>query len=615
MNRKQKTQIFLLIKILLASNFLISQSNFEGIEVLSLHGDKKMLTEILKNEEDSPVVLYTWFGIPDKNNRILCNPCLQTLNRFNKKYFEELKNEYNTKFIALNLDKVSIEKINFQINNKYKWKFEIYADADHNYFKKTKIRYQVPQVYIVVNGKIVNAFNGFINSKKEAKLDADFIYETIKSAGKDNIYFTENGLNTTKDKAEIIRKVNYQNDIYKKEEQWKTGELKIIGHYEDKWLSKPIGQLIRYYKNGKEFIIENYNSQNKLDGEYVNYHEDGSLFYKAYFKNGKLWNIEALFDNQGNKLDYGNFTEGNGIVNRYDKFGKLITSVNFKNGISTGETEQHKDKAIKKEASIVNEINNSVKNDSIFKAVEIMPRFSGCENISGTDQEKKICADKKMLEFIYENITYPALARKNGIEGTVVIQFVIDKIGKILNPKIVRNIGAGTGEEALRVVRLMNKMDNNWIPGKQRGKLVNVQFNLPIKFRLDGGGRKIIHKVSSEIDPNTPASLYFIRSTGLQGGAVPFSIFMDNQKICKLNNNRYSIHEINPGEHNITMQFRGKKPKDFGKVFNILPGNSYYFELGLKQVSKIDYRLYFHEISKNKADDLMKSLKEDVNCN
>ncbi len=120
----------------------------------------------------------------------------------------------------------------------------------------------------------------------------------------------------------------------------------------------------------------------------------------------------------------------------------------------------------------------------IFRIVEEMPRFPGCESIK-EKEIKKQCADKKMLEFIYKNIRYPGPARENGIEGTAVIQFVIDTKGKIRKAQIVRNIGGGCGEEALRVVNLMNKEAGDWIPGQQRGKKVNVQFMLPVKFKLE----------------------------------------------------------------------------------------------------------------------------------
>lgn len=119
----------------------------------------------------------------------------------------------------------------------------------------------------------------------------------------------------------------------------------------------------------------------------------------------------------------------------------------------------------------------------IFKVVEDMPRFPGCEEL-GTKEEKKACSQAKMLEFIYSNIRYPAMARDNNISGTVVIRFVVDEDGSIGNGEIVRDIGGDCGKEALRVVNLMNDLPERWTPGKQRGRAVPVYFNLPVKFVL-----------------------------------------------------------------------------------------------------------------------------------
>ncbi len=123
------------------------------------------------------------------------------------------------------------------------------------------------------------------------------------------------------------------------------------------------------------------------------------------------------------------------------------------------------------------------KEEEIFVIAEDMPRFPGCENL-GSKKEKEECAQKKMLEFIYANIKYPPIARENGVEGTAVVTFVVEKDGTVKDVKVVRDIGAGCGDEALRVVELMNKKSLKWTPGKQRGKAVRVQFNLPVKFKL-----------------------------------------------------------------------------------------------------------------------------------
>ena len=102
----------------------------------------------------------------------------------------------------------------------------------------------------------------------------------------------------------------------------------------------------------------------------------------------------------------------------------------------------------------------------IFTIVEEMPSFPGGE--------------EKMLEYVARNIKYPPMARENGITGRVYVNFYIDKDGKVQNAKIVRGIGGGCDEEALRVVRMMPQ----WKPGKQNGRTVNVNYNLPINFTL-----------------------------------------------------------------------------------------------------------------------------------
>ena len=120
------------------------------------------------------------------------------------------------------------------------------------------------------------------------------------------------------------------------------------------------------------------------------------------------------------------------------------------------------------------------KEPPIFTFVEEMPRFPGCEDADLTKKEKKACADKALLEFLGTKINYPKMARANGIEGTVALQFVVEKTGQISDIKIVKEIGGGCGKE---VVRVVNKMPN-WIPGKQRGREVPVRYTLPVKFNL-----------------------------------------------------------------------------------------------------------------------------------
>lgn len=88
-----------------------------------------------------------------------------------------------------------------------------------------------------------------------------------------------------------------------------------------------------------------------------------------------------------------------------------------------------------------------------------------------------------MYKFVYSNLKYPELALQKKVSGTVIIQFVVSKEGDIQNAKVVRGIGSGCDEEALRVVNAMPK----WSPGMHNGKFVPVTFTLPIKFVLQSG--------------------------------------------------------------------------------------------------------------------------------
>ena len=117
--------------------------------------------------------------------------------------------------------------------------------------------------------------------------------------------------------------------------------------------------------------------------------------------------------------------------------------------------------------------------EEIYQVVDEMPRFPGCEEES--EKKRNNCASKKMLEFLYTNIKYPAEARRDTVEGTVVVQYVVEKDGSISEAKIVKSVSGGCDEEVLRVVSLMPI----WVPGKQRGAAVRVRYTLPVKFRLN----------------------------------------------------------------------------------------------------------------------------------
>ena len=119
----------------------------------------------------------------------------------------------------------------------------------------------------------------------------------------------------------------------------------------------------------------------------------------------------------------------------------------------------------------------------LYKVVEQMPRFPGCEGEDlETEAEKKSCADAKMLDYIYTNLVYPAEAFEKKVNGGLVIQFVIETDGYISEINVVRGIGYGCDQAAIDIIESMNTLGEAWRPGHQRGKPVRVLYTLPIKF-------------------------------------------------------------------------------------------------------------------------------------
>ena len=91
-----------------------------------------------------------------------------------------------------------------------------------------------------------------------------------------------------------------------------------------------------------------------------------------------------------------------------------------------------------------------------------------------------------MFKFFAKNLTYPKSAIKANVQGMVYVGFTITETGQITEPKILRGIGYGCNEEAIRLTKLMPP----WKPGRQNGKPVALRYHLPIRFALPVAGKK-----------------------------------------------------------------------------------------------------------------------------
>ena len=104
--------------------------------------------------------------------------------------------------------------------------------------------------------------------------------------------------------------------------------------------------------------------------------------------------------------------------------------------------------------------------EEIFTHVEQMPQYPG--------------GDKEMMAYLSRNIKYPVIAQEQGIQGTVVLRFVVGKSGEVTDVTVMRSLDPSCDKEAIRVVKSMPK----WVPGKQNGNPVLVYYTLPVRFKL-----------------------------------------------------------------------------------------------------------------------------------
>lgn len=129
---------------------------------------------------------------------------------------------------------------------------------------------------------------------------------------------------------------------------------------------------------------------------------------------------------------------------------------------ATDDTKQ----AIEVKYTPVEVVEEEPEEEQIFQVVEEQPEFPG--------------GQIELMKFLQKNIKYPTISQENGVQGRVIVQFVVNRDGSIVDTQVMRGVDPYLDKEALRVVSTMPK----WKPGKQRGKPVRTRFTLPVQFRL-----------------------------------------------------------------------------------------------------------------------------------
>jgi TonB family protein len=290
-------------------------------------------------------------------------------------------------------------------------------------------------------------------------------------------YLTKsNKIVSTKDSADYFVVVlppdtNTDKNLSIIKEYYKNGKIRLIGNATTSGL-KFQGPVISFFPNGRKMSIINYDTGSPA-GNLMEYYPNGKFYNRKIYTDELIKSDRELLykeckDSTGKVLT----ENGHGKWIKFnDDFTKVLEKGNVVDGKrdsiwtiaktdSTGFMESYHDGAlIKREPCIIY-------HNKFFVSVDTPPVFPG--------------GLEKFYELIGKNIRYPSEARRNGIQGRVIVSFIIEKDGTLTNVKVIRGIGDGCDEEAIRII----KLSSPWMPGIQNGNLVRVSYTVPIGFSL-----------------------------------------------------------------------------------------------------------------------------------
>lgn len=277
------------------------------------------------------------------------------------------------------------------------------------------------------------------------------------------------------DSANYIRTVALSKNnesLYDVNEYYLNKNIKRIGNsLTNDFAPKFNGNVISYYKSGNKAAEELY-VKGSLNGVSTYYYANKQLKKRVDFENIKGKHNETVLelnDSLGNhfldesgtgafeKIDNdGEITDGYYLNGKKDKTWKIINVTHNETYFDIYEAGEYiKGKTVDASGKTTE-----------YNTLEAMPEFKGGLKAFGA--------------FLSRNMRYPKEAQRNKIQGRVFLQFVIEKDGSLTDTKVVRGIGSGCDEEALRVIN----NSPEWNPGMQRGKKVRVSYVLPIYFKL-----------------------------------------------------------------------------------------------------------------------------------
>lgn len=264
----------------------------------------------------------------------------------------------------------------------------------------------------------------------------------------------------------VIKDLKIPNkEPYQVKEYYKSGKLAMSGSMIPALIPKYVGSLIYFYENGNKKKIEIYIEEGYLKTQYDFYENTQKKMVSEY-----LFNIKE----NKNEIKIIQFWDEKGVQKVIDGNGFL--EVKEEGTYENGEIKNGFREGIWKGGNLKSTFEEKYVMGKLISGVSIN-EFS--ESISYTEVETMPITKKGMLDFynfVGKNFSMPNV---DGLYGKIIMQFKVDQNGKIAEPKIIQDLGYGTGEEAIRVL----KRYGNWVPGKNRGRNVSFLFKLPISIQ------------------------------------------------------------------------------------------------------------------------------------
>ncbi len=254
---------------------------------------------------------------------------------------------------------------------------------------------------------------------------------------------------------------------YEIKEYYKSGKLAMTGSIIPSKNNKRVGSFTSFYENGSKKSIEIYNEGN-LKSKYDFYEKGQKKMVSEYLFNSKQLTSEKKITQFWNEDGIQKIIDGNGFFEIKEE--EESEKGELKNSLKNGIWEGHQYDITYKETYENGKLISGISTDK------------NLETYMYTDIETKPVPKKGMenfYSFIGRNFNYTEESIKNNILGKILLKFVVDKDGQIIEPKIIRGLGYGLDEEAIRVLLKYG----NWVPGIQRGRKVRCSYIFPLNLQ------------------------------------------------------------------------------------------------------------------------------------